>query len=88
MRYRRRRSAAVAAGGCGSLVGCRLICLIIGLLVGGFCFDYSLYSYFGKEIPWYADCVCGLFTAPINVPATVVAFVLRCCGIEAPFFEG
>lgn len=64
-----------------------IVALVIALLIAGFCFDYSLHSYFGADIPWYADCVAGLFTSPINVPATVVAFVLRSCGMEPPFFD-
>lgn len=71
------------AGGCFMW----LAWLAIALAIAGFCFDYSLYSYFGKNIPWYGDCVAGLFTAPINVPATVIAFVLRCCGIEPPIIH-
>jgi hypothetical protein len=76
------------AGGC-ALGGCGmwLLCLVLALAIAGFCFDYSLYSYFGKDIPWYGDCVAGLFTAPINIPATVVAYVLRCCGMEPPFID-
>jgi len=82
------RRHSVAFGGC-LLGGCGwwVFCLVFSLAVAGFYFDYSLYTYFGKDIPWYGDCVAGLFTAPINVPATVVGFVLRCCGLEPPIFD-
>jgi len=82
------RRNSVVLGGC-LLGGCGWwVCsLVIALAIAGFCFDYSLYTYFGKDIPWYGDCIAGLFTAPINIPATAIGFVLRCCGLEPPIFD-
>lgn len=64
-----------------------LICLVIAIAVAGFVFDYSLNIYFGKDIPWYGDCLAGIFASPVAVPAAVIGFVLECCGIPAPFFH-
>lgn len=73
------------SSGCG---GCftYIVLLVVSFFFGGFCFDYSLYSYFGKDIPWYVDCLVGWFTSPINVPLAVIALVLRSCGVEPPIF--
>jgi len=63
-----------------------LIALLISAAICGFCFDYNLNVYFGKDIPWYGDCLAGFFTAPINVPAAVVGYVLECCDVVTPIF--
>lgn len=65
-----------------------VVVLAVVIAFAGFCFDYSLYSYFGKDIPWYGDCIAGVFTSPINIPATVVAFILRSCDVEVPIIPG
>ena len=64
-----------------------LLFLLIGFAVCGFCFDYSLTVYFGKDIPWYGDCLAGLLTSPISVPAAVIGYVLKCCDLATPFFS-
>jgi len=64
-----------------------LVWLTIVMAVVGFAFDYSLYTYFGKDIPWYGDCIAGFFASPVACPAAVVGFILRCCGMEVPFFD-
>lgn len=76
----------VFLGGCFG--GCLtwLFGLAISVAIVAFTFDYSLNIYFGKDIPWYGDCIAGLFASPITVPAAVVGFVLECCGVPTPFF--
>lgn len=70
----------------GSCLGW-IIALMISAAIGGFCFDYNLAVYFGEDIPWYGDCFAGFFTAPINIPAAVIGFVLECCGMPTPIFN-
>lgn len=64
-----------------------LVWLAIVVAIGGFCFDYSLDVYFGKDIPWYADCAAGLVTSPINIPAAVIGWVLVSCDVPTPIFN-
>ena len=63
-----------------------LLALLLGLAICGFLFDYNLSTYFGKDIPWYGDCLAGLFTAPVNVVAAVVGYVLVECDTATPIF--
>ena len=63
-----------------------LVSLLIALAICGFCFDYGLDVYFGKDIPWYGDCLAGLFTSPVTVPAAVVGYVLVECDVPTPVF--
>lgn len=63
-----------------------LVALLIGAAICGFCFNYNMDTYFGKDIPWYGDCLAGFFTAPINVPAAVIGYVLVECDVPTPIF--
>lgn len=67
--------------------GCLLSVLALNLTIGGLCFDYVFYSIFGKDIPWYGDAVAGLFLGEVAIPATVICWIVRLCGIEAPFVQ-
>lgn len=51
----------------------------------GFCFDYSLWSIAGKNIPWYADVIAGTVTNGFVVSVMVICWVMRLCGMEVPF---
>ena len=64
--------------------GCFLFVLAFNLALGGFSFDYCLWYIFGKNIPFIADMVCGLFLAELTVPAMFVCWILNLCGIPAP----
>ncbi len=75
--------AGCILGGCGWW----LFCLILTVAIAGFAFDYSLDVYFGKDIPWYGDCIAGTIASPVTVPAAVVGFVLKCCGVPTPIFD-
>lgn len=61
-----------------------LVLVVFIVALGGFCFDYSLDVYFGKDIPWYADCVVGTIGSGFVVPVTVVGWVLVQCDVPEP----
>jgi len=63
-----------------------LVGFVLVAAICGFCFDYGLETYFGKDIPWYGDCLAGLFTSPVAVPAAVVGYVLVECDAPTPIF--
>ncbi len=63
-----------------------LLAVVVTLAICGFCFNYALDTYFGKDIPWYADCVVGMLCGPITVPAAVVGYVLKTCDVPTPIF--
>ncbi len=64
-----------------------LFSFVVGIAIGGFCFDYCLESYVGKDIHWGVDCLAGAITCPIVIPGAVVALVLRQCDVQTPFFN-
>ncbi len=67
--------------------GCVVIIFLFNLLLGGWSFDYCLWSIFGKDVPFYMDMLCGLFVGQFTIPLAVVCLLLRCCGVEVPFFH-
>jgi hypothetical protein len=62
------------------------VILVIMLAVSGFFFDYTLDTYVGEDIPWYADCVAGVPSIGLTIPAAVVGYVLVACDIPEPIF--
>jgi hypothetical protein len=70
--------------GCGCMVWIGL--MLFNLTIGGWCFDYALYSFFGKNIHFVGDMLCGLVLGEVAVPAALVCLILRTFGLEAPFF--
>ena len=71
----------------GTLLSTWIFSFIVGIAIGGFCFDYCLESYVGKDIHWSVDCVAGAVTCPIVIPGAVVALVLKECDVQTPFFK-
>jgi len=71
--------------GSSGVCGCLIAILVFNLAFGGWLFDYSLYSITGKDIPWYGDMVCGLFLGEIALPAAIICWVMRMCGVDVPF---
>ena len=71
--------AAVEAG-C-RLVGCGLL-LAWNMTVGAACFDYCLWQLAHKDVPWFADVLCGLFIGQFTTPLAVVLFIIKCCGVD------
>jgi hypothetical protein len=61
-----------------------LIVLLVNITIGAVCFDYSLKFVFDKDIPWYGDCVCGLFLGEVAVPAAIICWVLGECDVQSP----
>jgi hypothetical protein len=79
------------SGGEGTFLGmgcgCFLLVLLVNLSIGAFAFDYALSSILGKDIPWFGDMICGLFLGELAIPAMVICWVMRLCGIHAPFIS-
>ncbi len=70
----------------GGFFGCITI-LLINIFIGGACFDYVLFAVFGKDIPWYGDAVAGLFLGEFAIPATVIVWIVKLCGVATPFIH-
>lgn len=68
-----------------SSCGCLLLVLLFNILLGGYCFDYVLFVVFNKDIPWWADAICGTITGEFIVPAAIVCWILKIF-IPTPFF--
>lgn len=69
----------------GGMCGCWIMLLLMNLTIGGLCFQYCLWSIFGKDVPWYADAVAGLFLGQFALPAAVVCWIIRLCDVAVPF---
>ena len=41
----------------------------------------EILSWFGKDIPWYADLIVGFVTSTLSVPVAVVGVILRAFGV-------
>lgn len=81
-----------AIGATIGLVSCvfGLYGLLIGscLFVAAKCFEYSLWSVFGKDVPWYLDVLGGVALNGVNVPLAIGCAIARACGVEIPFYVG
>ena len=62
-----------------------LLYLVFVIAVLGFCFDYSLWSIAGKDIPWYADVIAGVVTNAVVFATAIICWILRLCGVPVPF---
>ena len=62
-----------------------LAILVFNLTLGGWCFDYCLYSIVGKDIPFYADFIAGAFLGQFALPITIICWIIRLCGVPVPF---
>jgi hypothetical protein len=78
------RAMEKATGGLSC--GCLITILALNLTIGGVCFDYALMSLFGKDVPWYADAIAGLFLGQFAIPIAVACWIARLAGVEVPFF--
>jgi hypothetical protein len=54
--------------------------LILNLTVGGWSVD-AILSWFGKDIPFLADTVIGLFVAELSIPVAIVGSILKAFGV-------
>ena len=62
-----------------------LLYLVPVIAALGFCFDYSLWSIAGKDIPWYADVIAGVVTNAVVFATAIICWILRLCGVPVPF---
>lgn len=71
---------------------------VLGIvLIGGFfflmvrlcmlCFEYSLMTIFGKDVPWYVDLLGGLILNGFNIPIAIVCWIIQLAGVEVPLFN-
>ena len=77
-------NAAFASLGCGGIIA---FFVTIWFIVAKM-FEYSLWSIFGKDVPWYLDLLGGLVLNGLNFPVFVLCLIGRAMGFEVPFFEG
>lgn len=54
--------------------GCCCVGFIIYWIVGAFLFDYSLWAYWNRDVPWYLDAVGGFFIGWVAIPAAFIAY--------------
>jgi hypothetical protein len=69
--------------GCGA----QSILFAIYWIAGYIAFSYCIGSLFGKVLPWYANLVGGLILGEVSIPAMIVCWILRLCGLHVPFFH-
>ena len=66
-------------------VGCLLFILAGYVAFAGLCFQYTLYSTFGKDVPWFVDGVAGMLLGQFAIPAAIVCWVASFAW-KSPFF--
>lgn len=57
------------------------------LVIAAKCFEYNLWSIFGRDVPWYLDLMGGLALNGANVPLAIGCAIARAMGVETPFYE-
>lgn len=69
--------------------GCLLYASIIAgcIWLAGLMFQYSLYTFFKKDIAWYYDIFFGLLLNGLNLPLFAIALLLRLLGYEIPVID-
>ncbi len=68
------------SSGCGCYAW--LIILFINLTIGGISVNYLTNSLFSKNLPFWADALIGLFGGEIAIPAAIIVWILRICGVD------
>lgn len=58
------------------VVGVILVVAVIRAALCGPLFQFCLWRIAGKDIPWYADALCGLVAAEVVAPLAIVLWVL------------
>ena len=61
--------------------------LAVSATLGGWCFDYTLWAVCGKDAPWYADALGGVICNGFIMTAAAVCWIIRLCGVGAPFIH-
>jgi hypothetical protein len=70
---------------CGLLSRCGCI-LLFNLIIGPLMNHYCFGLYFGIDLPWWGDILCGLVLAEILFPCMVVGWIVNISGVPAPFW--
>ncbi len=52
------------------------ISIIIQMSLGAWSVDFLLNYFLNKDIPFWADCVIGLFTAEITFPVAIIVWII------------
>jgi len=52
-----------------------VIVLAINAIVGGWSVNYIL-NFFGKDIPFYADCAIGFFAVDLTIPIAIILWII------------
>jgi hypothetical protein len=60
--------------------GCYTAIFLFNLFIGGWSVNYLL-QLFGKDIPFLADILIGLFVAEFSIPVAVVVAILKSFGV-------
>ena len=74
--------SGVACGGCG----CWIAVLVINLLIGGWCLNYSLDFLIGKQLPMIAAAPIGLVAGEITIPVACICGGAKLLGVKHPVF--
>lgn len=72
----------------GGKCSCLLVLLIVNLLLGGFCLNYTLNFCIGKKIPFVAAAPLGVILGEFTIPAACICAVCDLAGVEHPVFPG
>lgn len=76
-------SPGIVVGACG----CFVFVWLFFAMIGGWLFQYSLYSITGKDAPWWADVIGGIVLSGFLVPLAVLCWILRLAGVDVPFWQ-
>jgi hypothetical protein len=64
----------------GGQIGCIAFILLANVSIGAWSVAEIL-SWFGKSIPWWGDCIIGLFLGEITIPVAIVGWILIICHV-------
>lgn len=67
--------------GCGLIGFIMLTLLGVAVYISTICFDYCLWVVCGKDIPWYADMICGIIASEICCPLAIILYFLNVFGV-------
>lgn len=56
-------------------------------VIAGSAFQYTLFTFFGKDVPFWLDVLAGLVLSALNIPLFVVSLIVRHLGFDVPVFD-
>lgn len=71
----------------GSALTVWLGCYGILAIIGSFLNQWNFWWIFGKDLAWPLDLVCGIIFGSIQIPLTVVGWILSALGVHLPLFN-